>query len=736
MLCYTKFSMGQSSFVTKFARVFKRTHKKADQYSSETIYSDTAAEKIAILTRQLETEKWRNNQLVLLSELSQQLDTLLDQPVAAQMVVNTLERGIACSYVCIYTIDTERKEFVLTASAGQMIHLIPPGYRQNIKLGIMGRTARLRKTQISNDTRLDLDYFPFDNDSSLSSLVVPIIQNGYLHGMLQINAQQSNAFHSGDVSLAEAAATELTRAWERSRYQQHMTELIQAGISLSTMIEPQSVVREVATITRRALNARFVYVILLDQNGNFSQRAYSGHAPKLLKYFEDTSLQSNLTQAALNALQPFRIRDTRKYPLTEKMEIDNSGLRSALALPIRLHRLSVGAILAFGKENEIFFTENDESLGTLLASQSAAAMESTWLYQELRNTLTTTTQLYQVSFQILQIEDLQSAVKLILETAFKVANASAAGVVLSTPDKNLDIELAMDANGIFNNAVHPTNLIEQVLTSGASIFLSDKTSTQVCFPVQTNVRRYGGLWLKVSETLNYDSRHTAALQTLVNQLERAILLNESRQQTKQIEAAYEELEVTYDHTLAALMSALDARDRETEGHSLRVSRIAGYLGEQMGLDSRQLKALERGSLLHDIGKIGVSDTILHKPGPLNEEEWKIMRLHPEIGKKIVEDIPFLLDTLPVIRYHQERWDGSGYPMGLKSENIPMLARIFSVADAFDALTSDRPYRQKVSFQEALSYLKEKGSILFDPEVVKAFEQIFSEGRIPDFMAAD
>src|SRR5262249_1802625 len=157
------------------------------------------------------------------------------------------------------------------------------------------------------------------------------------------------------------------------------------------------------------------------------------------------------------------------------------------------------------------------------------------------------------------------------------------------------------------------------------------------------------LWLDIPEHVAYDSRHTAALQTLANQLERAILLSESRHQAGEIAAAYKELELTYDRTLASLMSALDARDRETEGHSLRVSKLATYLGEEMCLDRRELKALERGALLHDIGKIGISDIILNKPGPLNETEWKTMRLHPNIGARIVEDIPFLQETLPVIR---------------------------------------------------------------------------------------
>lgn len=219
----------------------------------------------------------------------------------------------------------------------------------------------------------------------------------------------------------------------------------------------------------------------------------------------------------------------------------------------------------------------------------------------------------------------------------------------------------------------------------------------------------------------------ANLQTLANQaaiaLERSILLSESRQQAKQLEAAYAELEITYDRTLTALMSALDARDRETEGHSTRVSRLTSLLGEEIGLSGHQLKALERGALLHDIGKIGISDTILHKPGKLTEDEWRIMRIHPEIGARIVGGIPFLQDTLPVILCHHERWDGSGYPSGLKKEEIPIQARIFAVADVFDALTSKRSYRSRSTAAEALNYVKEQAGILFDPMVVEALTRI-------------
>jgi putative nucleotidyltransferase with HDIG domain len=228
----------------------------------------------------------------------------------------------------------------------------------------------------------------------------------------------------------------------------------------------------------------------------------------------------------------------------------------------------------------------------------------------------------------------------------------------------------------------------------------------------------------------------ANLQTLANQaaiaLERSILLSESRRQAKQLEEAYEELEVTYDQTLTSLMSALDARDRETEGHSTRVSRLTCLLAEEIGLNGQQLKAIERGALLHDIGKIGISDTVLHKPGKLTDEEWKMMRIHPDIGARIVEGIPFLEDALSIIRYHHERWDGSGYPSGLKGDEIPIQARIFAVAVVFDALTSKRSYRSKSSAEEAIQYIKEHSGILFDPFIVEALTKLpykaFIEGE--------
>ena len=682
-------------------------------------------EQINSLTRQLAAEKHRTSQLILLNELSQQLEAELDPPVAAQLAVNTLERAINCSLVTLMMHEAEKQEFVVLAAAGKMMSSIPSGYSQDSDSGLLGRTKRIKKTQIVNDSTLDPDFIPFDDNSLILSVIsVPILHQGHVKGVLEISSDKTFAFNSLDAAIAEGIASELMRAWDRSGYQQRLTELIQAGISLTTLLDPQAAVQEVAYIARKTLEARFVFVTLLDQQGNFSRTAFAGDAPRLLASLDENASNDPLMQAALNAVKPFRVRDMRKYTNTKKLEIDHAGLRSVLAIPIRLHRLSIGTILAFGKQEGVFFSENDESLADLLSSQAAASIESSWLYQELRNTLSITSMLYQLSVDVIQTEELSNAAELIAQAAHKVTNSRETGIVLLTRDGQVEAEVEIDAKGLHTRREHPMETVGQAIQTGQSIIVSIENGSLVCYPLLTRGRTYGALWMSIPESRG---QNFANMQTLANQaaiaLERSILLSESRQQAKQIEAAYAELEITYDRTLTALMSALDARDRETEGHSMRVSRLACLLAEQIGLSGHQLKALERGALLHDIGKIGISDSILHKPGKLTDDEWKIMRIHPDIGARIVEGIPFLQETLPVIRYHHERWDGSGYPLGLKERDIPVQARIFAVADVFDALTSSRSYRKRSSPEDAVQYLHEQAGILFDAEIVDALANV-------------
>jgi response regulator RpfG family c-di-GMP phosphodiesterase len=202
-----------------------------------------------------------------------------------------------------------------------------------------------------------------------------------------------------------------------------------------------------------------------------------------------------------------------------------------------------------------------------------------------------------------------------------------------------------------------------------------------------------------------------------------LLEHRVEQATRDLSAAYHELEETYRSTLEALGSALDTRDIGTEAHSRRVHGYALATARAFGVAPAMMRDLAHGVLLHDIGKIGIPDAILLKPGPLTPDEWTIMRRHPDIGKRLIEGIPFLRGAVPIVYSHHEKWDGSGYPLALKGEDIPLGARIFSVVDAFDAMTFDRPYSRAVPFEAAKSEIKRCAGTHFDPAVVAAFLQV-------------
>jgi putative nucleotidyltransferase with HDIG domain len=199
----------------------------------------------------------------------------------------------------------------------------------------------------------------------------------------------------------------------------------------------------------------------------------------------------------------------------------------------------------------------------------------------------------------------------------------------------------------------------------------------------------------------------------------AIAIDDAALLTK-LSLTNEELVSAYDQTLAGWAHALELRDYETKGHSERVVDLAVKLGRSMGLDEQELVQLRCGALLHDIGKMAVPDHILNKPGPLSEEEWVIMRKHPEFARQMLEPIQYLRNTMDIPYSHHERWDGSGYPRGLRGEDIPLAARIFAVVDVWDALGSDRPYRSAWNPKRVVEYLQEQGGREFDPRVVNSF----------------
>jgi len=192
------------------------------------------------------------------------------------------------------------------------------------------------------------------------------------------------------------------------------------------------------------------------------------------------------------------------------------------------------------------------------------------------------------------------------------------------------------------------------------------------------------------------------------------------ERTAKLRAAMTDLERLYDVTLEAMGDALDLRDAETQGHSKRVTAYTIVLARAMGLSPDELKTVARGALLHDIGKIATPDAILLKPGKLTPDEMKVMRQHCRQGYEMVRKIPFLQDAAEIVLAHQESFDGGGYPYALRGDEIPLGARIFAIADALDAMTSERPYRKAMSFRHAIQEIERCSGTQFDPVVVRVF----------------
>lgn len=198
------------------------------------------------------------------------------------------------------------------------------------------------------------------------------------------------------------------------------------------------------------------------------------------------------------------------------------------------------------------------------------------------------------------------------------------------------------------------------------------------------------------------------------------------EQRRELDLLHQELLVSYDKTIEGWSNALDLRDEETEGHTLRVTEKTLQLARLSGMSAEQLQHVWRGALLHDVGKLGIPDAILLKPGQLTAEEWQVMRLHPVYAYTWLSKIPYLQPALDIPYCHHEKWDGSGYPRGLKGAEIPLAARLFAVIDVWDALTSDRPYRQAMPGQEAYQFILSQSGKHFDPDVVELFIKLFAE----------
>lgn len=483
---------------------------------------------------------------------------------------------------------------------------------------------------------------------------------------------------------------------------------------------------------------------------------YQADSDEIRLEFEHFTARANLSesQSALNQAWPLRdyptvalglssgeIHTLRRSapdlaPAEREMLVEWDG-QTVTIIPMRFQDRPLGYFELWDNRAERDYDEADRRLLVSLASQAAVAVEHDRQVGEIRRRAQDLAALHTVDMAISSSLDLSFTLRVLLDTVSRTLKVDAACVLLLNPVNNL-LEYA-SRHGFHTGALRHTQLrlgegyagraalerrvvtVPNLAESGefgpAPYLRGEAITTYIAFPLVARGRVKGVLEVMNRRPIAPDHDWMVLLEALAGQAAIAI---DNGEMFKGLEERNAELALAYDSTLAGWAHALELRDRETLGHTQRVAELTVQLGQVWDIQEDELVHVHRGALLHDIGKMSIPDRILLKPGPLTQEEWAIMRRHPQYAYDMLAPIRFLRPALDIPLRHHEKWDGTGYPGGLKGDQIPLVARLFAVVDVWDALRSDRPYRPAWAEDRARAYILEQAGKHFDGEVVESF----------------
>ena len=413
-------------------------------------------------------------------------------------------------------------------------------------------------------------------------------------------------------------------------------------------------------------------------------------------------------------------------------------LASVVGVPMLFRGQLVGVLVNVEfKPSTRKFTSADAHLLSMFASQAASVVHNAQVLEQSERRSRQLEALRAIDLAIIGSMDVRLALDVVLEQAVRQLRVDAVDVLLLNRETNT-LEFAA-GRGFRSRAVERTRVrigdgvAGKVVLERHTVHESDLAAagefarrpqiageafvSYVGVPLIVKGKVLGVLDIFQRSTLEPDSEWLDFLDALGGQA--AIAIDNSLMYQRE-RRAHEDLLIAYDATIEGWSRALDLRDRETEGHTVRVTEVTLRLARTLGVPDDELVTIRRGALLHDIGKVGIPDSILHKPGPLDEDEWRVMRLHPQMARDLLSPVMFLREALAIPYCHHEQWDGSGYPQRLKGISIPLPARIFAVVDVWDALRSDRPYRKAWPEEQVLAHIRTLAGKHFDPQIAEAF----------------
>jgi len=473
-------------------------------------------------------------------------------------------------------------------------------------------------------------------------------------------------------------------------------------------------------------------VLFLDESNN-TLRAHPSYQGITTGTRSIIPIEESVSGSVVTTGKPSRIEDVQ---LITRYIQTTADIRSELCVPIKIGERIIGVVNAESKQLA-FFSGEDERLLLTIAGQMAIAIERIRLFDSERERRQEADTLRQATAALSTSLDLDHVLESILTSLKKVVPYDSASVFLLEGDHlhitiSDGLEPGQDILGKSFPASDP--LFLEVKTRKQPIILADATQDPrflgwgktshvrgwMSVPLITRGEVIGYITLDNHKESAYSLEAGSMAQAFAHQAAAAI---ENARLFEGMQNSLKELNQAYESTIEGWSKAMDLRDKETEGHTLRVTELTTRLASAMGIDGEALVHIRRGALLHDIGKMGIPDRILLKPDSLSDEELLIMRQHPKYAHDMLSQISYLLPALDIPYSHHERWDGKGYPQGLKGEQIPLAARLFAVIDVWDALTSDRPYRPAWTHREAIDYIWELSEEHFDPDIVKKFMEI-------------